>query len=380
MKKIKKIDFLIVGAGFFGAVLAERIANVLGKNVLILDKRNHIGGNCYSELDKTTGIEYHKYGTHIFHTKKEDVWSYINDFTKFNNYNHQVISSHKNSIFQMPINLETINSYFKKNFKPNEAEKFIEDITKKYKKKDIKNFEDKAVSQIGSKLYKAFIKNYTIKQWGKHPKYLPSNIFNRIPIRFNYNEDYYKDSQWQGIPLNGYTEIFNNMLDNKKIKIKLKTNYYIENEYDVKYLTIYTGPLDRLFDFKYGKLEWRSLRFEKKIINLKDYQGSSVINYPDLKDKFTRIHEPKHLHPEREVFKNNKTSIIKEFPTVNHDEPYYPVNSSENIILHKKYKQLAKKIKKFDFGGRLANYAYYDMDMTILSAIKKFNKIKINFK
>ena len=280
----------------------------------------------------------------------------------------------------MPINLETINSYFKKNFKPNEAEKFIEDITKKYKKKDIKNFEDKAVSQIGSKLYKAFIKNYTIKQWGKHPKYLPSNIFNRIPIRFNYNEDYYKDSQWQGIPLNGYTEIFNNMLDNKKIKIKLKTNYYIENEYDVKYLTIYTGPLDRLFDFKYGKLEWRSLRFEKKIINLKDYQGSSVINYPDLKDKFTRIHEPKHLHPEREVFKNNKTLIIKEFPTVNHDEPYYPVNSSENIILHKKYKQLAKKIKKFDFGGRLANYAYYDMDMTILSAIKKFNKIKINFK
>jgi len=380
MTKLKKIDFLIVGAGFFGAVLAERIANVLGKSVLILDKRNHIGGNCYSELDKLTGIEYHKYGTHIFHTKKEDVWSYINDFTKFNNYNHQVISSHKNSIFQMPINLETINSYFKKNFKPNEAEKFIENITKKYKKKETKNFEDKAVSQIGSKLYEAFIKNYTIKQWGKHPKYLPSNIFNRIPIRFNYNEDYYKDSQWQGIPLNGYTEIFNNMLDNKKIKIKLNTNYYIENEYDVKYLTIYTGPLDRLFNFKYGKLEWRSLRFEKKIINLKDYQGSSVINYPDLKNKFTRIHEPKHLHPEREVFKSNKTLIIKEFPTINHDEPYYPINTLENIMLLKKYKQLAKKIEKFDFGGRLANYSYYDMDMTILSAIKKFNKIKVNFR
>ena len=380
MTKLKKIDFLIVGAGFFGAVLAERIANVLGKSVLILDKRNHIGGNCYSELDKLTGIEYHKYGTHIFHTKKEDVWSYINDFTKFNNYNHQVISSHKNSIFQMPINLETINSYFKKNFKPNEAEKFIKNITKKYKKKETKNFEDKAVSQIGSKLYEAFIKNYTIKQWGKHPKYLPSNIFNRIPIRFNYNEDYYKDSQWQGIPLNGYTEIFNNMLDNKKIKIKLNTNYYIENEYDVKYLTIYTGPLDRLFNFKYGKLEWRSLRFEKKIINLKDYQGSSVINYPDLKDKFTRIHEPKHLHPEREVFKSNKTLIIKEFPTINHDEPYYPINNLENIMLLKKYKQLAKKIEKFDFGGRLANYSYYDMDMTILSAIKKFNKIKVNFR
>tara|TARA_B100000795_G_C22777754_1_gene430810 strand:- start:610 stop:1752 length:1143 start_codon:yes stop_codon:yes gene_type:complete len=380
MTKLKKIDFLIVGAGFFGAVLAERIANVLGKSVLILDKRNHIGGNCYSELDKLTGIEYHKYGTHIFHTKKEDVWSYINDFTKFNNYNHQVISSHKNSIFQMPINLETINSYFKKNFKPNEAEKFIKNITKKYKKKETKNFEDKAVSQIGSKLYEAFIKNYTIKQWGKHPKYLPSNIFNRIPIRFNYNEDYYKDSQWQGIPLNGYTEIFNNMLDNKKIKIKLNTNYYIENEYDVKYLTIYTGPLDRLFNFKYGKLEWRSLRFEKKIINLKDYQGSSVINYPDLKNKFTRIHEPKHLHPEREVFKSNKTLIIKEFPTINHDEPYYPINNLENIMLLKKYKQLTKKIKKFDFGGRLANYSYYDMDMTILSAIKKFNKIKVNFR
>ena len=183
-----------------------------------------------------------------------------------------------------------------------------------------------------------------------------------------------------GIPLNGYTEIFENMLDNKKIKIKLNTNYHIENDYDVKYQTIYTGPLDRLFNFKYGKLEWRSLRFEKKIINLKDYQGSSVINYPDLKNKFTRIHEPKHLHPERLVFNNNKTLIIKEFPTINHDEPYYPVNNLENIILHKKYRQLAQQIEKFDFGGRLANYSYYDMDMTILSAIKKFNKIKVNLK
>ena len=196
----KKTDFLIIGSGFYGCVLAERISTILKKNVLILEKRNHIGGNAYSEIDKKTGIEYHKYGTHIFHTSINKVWDYLKNFTKLNNYRHQVLSEYKNKIYQMPINLETINNYFGKNFNPEQAKSYLIEITKKYIKKNPKNFEEKALMQIGKKLYETFVKNYTIKQWGKDPKLLPSSIFNRLPFRFNYNEDFYKNSICQGIP------------------------------------------------------------------------------------------------------------------------------------------------------------------------------------
>ncbi len=371
-----KTDFLIVGCGFYGAVLAERIANILKKEVVIIDKRDHIGGNCYSEFDKKSGIEYHKYGTHIFHTGNQLVWDYINNFTKFNNYRHQVLSSHNGKIYQMPINLETINSLYKKNFTPLEASRHIQNESKKFKFFKFKNFEDKAKSQIGEKLYKSFIKGYTIKQWGKSPKLLPESIFNRLPIRFNYNEDYYPQTQYQGIPFNGYTEIFKNLLDNKKIKILLKENFKFDYKIKPKFCTIYTGPLDSLFNYNYGNLEWRSLRFEKKSYSLNDFQGSAVINYPDLKEKFTRIHEPKHLHPERLVYSKNKTIIIKEFSIKDNKNPYYPINDTLNREKHRKYKTLASKIKSFYVGGRLADYAYYDMDMTISAALKKFNLIQ----
>lgn len=371
-----KTDFLIVGCGFYGSVLAERIANVLKKEVIIIDKREHIGGNCYSEFDKESGIEYHKYGTHIFHTGNQLVWNYINKFTKFNNYRHQVLSSHKGKIYQMPINLETINTLYKKNFNPSEANRHIQNETKKYKFFKFKNFEDKAKSQIGEKLYKAFIKGYTIKQWGKSPKLLPESIFNRLPIRFNYNEDYYPQTQFQGMPLNGYTEIFKKLLDNKKIKILLKENFKFDYKITPKFCTIYTGPLDSLFNYKYGNLEWRSLKFEKKSYSLSDFQGAAVINYPDLKEKYTRIHEPKHLHPERFVYSKNKTIIIKEFSIKDNKNPYYPINDTLNREIHRKYKSLISKIKSFYIGGRLADYAYYDMDMTISAALKKFNLIQ----
>ncbi len=369
-------DYLIVGLGFYGCVLAERIANVLNKKVLIIDQRNHIGGNCFSKIDRETGIEYHVYGTHIFHTSNLKVWEYINKFTEFNNYRHQVLSKHKKRIYQMPINLETINSLFNKNFSPKEASVFLKKITKKYKKKSYENFEDKAKSQIGDKLYSAFIKNYTKKQWKKDPKFLPSSIFNRLPIRLSYNEDYYEQTQWQGIPKNGYTDIFRNLLKNKNIKVSLNKKYSLNFKIRPKYLTIYTGALDKLLNYKFGKLDWRSLNFKKKIVNVKDYQGTSVINYPDLNKKYTRIHEPKHLHPEREVFKKEKTLIIEEYPSNNINEPYYPINDEKNRNLHRKYKEYLNKRKKFAFGGRLADYAYYDMDMTISAALKKFEKIK----
>ena len=378
MKKIKT-DFLIVGSGLYGCVLAERIASILKKKVIILEKRDHIGGNCYSEVDKTTGIEYHKYGTHIFHTSIKSVWDYIKNFTNLNNYRHQVLSKYKNKIYQMPINLETINTFFNKNFDPKMAKNFILNQTKKYLKVEKNNFDIKARSQIGDKLYDAFIKNYTLKQWGKHPKDLPSFIFNRLPLRFDYREDYYKNSLVEGIPLDGYTKIFERLIDNKNIEIIFNSNYKFENNHNIKYLTIYTGPLDKLLKNKFGRLEWRSLKFKKELINLNDFQGTSVINHPELKYKFTRIHEPKHLHPERITV--NKTLIIKEFSNSNNDEPFYPINDNKNKIIYNKYKNYLKlKDKKFIFGGRLGDYAYYDMDMTISAALKKFENIKKNFK
>ena len=377
MKKIKT-DFLIIGSGFYGSVLAERISSILKKKVTILEKRDHIGGNCYSEHDKTTNIEYHKYGSHIFHTFNKKVWNYINNFTSFNSYKHQVLTSFNNKIYQMPINLETINSFFDKNFSPAEAEKFINKISKQFKKNEYNNFEEKALSQIGEELYLAFIKNYTEKQWNDSPKNLHASIFNRLPLRFNYNEDYFKNCIWQGIPQDGYTDVFNRLLNNKRIQLIHET-YELKNQYDVKYMTIYTGPLDKLFNYKLGELKWRSLSFKKKIISLKDYQGTSVINYPEKKYKFTRIHEPKHLHTDRK-YSHNKTLIIHEYPKTSSNEPYYPVNDYKNRSLHRKYKSMALKIPKFDIGGRLADYAYYDMDMTISAALQKFEKIEKNFK
>lgn len=371
-------DFLIVGSGFYGSVLAERIASILKKKVLVIEKRNHIGGNCYSEFEKITKIEYHKYGTHIFHTSNKRIWDYINQFTKFNNYKHQVLTNHRNKIYQMPINLETINSFFNKNLNPDGAKKFLKHLTRKQHWKP-KNFEEKAISQIGEKLYRAFIKNYTIKQWGINPKKLPASIFNRLPIRFNYNEDYFKNSDFQGIPLDGYTQIFKNLLHSKRITTLLNSDYFkIREKINVKYSTIYTGPIDQYFNYKYGILDWRSVKFKKTIFNCNDFQGNSVINYPDLKFDYTRIHEPRHLHAERRYL-TNKTLVIKEYSYQDHKNPYYPINNESNKKLIAAYKKLAKKEKNVLFGGRLADYAYYDMDMTISASLVKFESIKKNF-
>ena len=373
---MQKTDYLIIGSGLFGSVLAERITNVLKKKVIILEKRDHIAGNIYSHVDPYTGIEYHKYGTHIFHTSHDIVWKYINQFTSFNSYRHQSLAKYKNKIYQLPINLETINSFFDKNFSPDEAKKFLIKITKKYKNEKNYNFESKALSQIGKDLYEAFIKNYTKKQWGKDPVDLPSTIFNRLPLRFNYDETYQKNSRWSGVPEEGYTNFVKKLLENKKIDVVLNKNFNLsKNKFKVKYFTIYTGPLDKIFDFQHGKLEWRSLKFEKEIVNTEDFQGNSVINFPELKYKFTRIHEPKHLHPERSYYKKNKSIIIKEYPIINTKEPYYPINNFENRQIQKKYAFSASRLQNFLYGGRLANYAYYDMDMTILAALNLFKKI-----
>ena len=362
-------DYLIVGAGFYGAVIAERLANDRNAKVVVIDKRNHIGGNCYSKKDEETGIEYHVYGTHIFHTSSQKVWDYISQFTQLNGYHHQVLIVYKNKVYQMPINLETINSFYDITLKPYEVKDFLAKEIAKSNILEPKNFEEKAISSIGRPLYEAFIRDYTLKQWGRDPKELPSSIIKRLPVRSNYNENYFHDANWQGIPLNGYTEIFRKMLASPNIEVKLNCDFFKHREnFHVKKKIIYTGPIDHYFDYKFGRLEWRTIELKRKVVNYGDYQGTSVMNYAQREVNYTRIHEPKHLHPERE-YKKDKTLLFYEYSKEDPDNPYYPINLTKSREIFQKYRTLAKNEKNLIIGGRLGDYAYYDMDKTILAAL-----------
>jgi len=368
-------DYLIVGAGIFGTVVAERIANDLGASVVVIDKRPHIAGNCYSEKDTQTDIEVHRYGTHVFHTSIRKTWEYISRFTELNGYRHQVLATHNNRVYQMPINLETINSFYNLNLNPAQAEKFISEEIRKENINLPANLEEKAISLIGKPLYETFIKSYTIKQWGKDPRELPSSIITRLPLRFDYREDYFNDTRWQGIPVDGYTKMFERMLDAPNIKVLLNCDYFMaREEFRVNKKVIYTGPIDQYFSYCHGKLEWRSIELKRALIEVKDYQGTSVMNYVDNKIPYTRIHEPRHLHPERQ-YNKEKTVIFYEYPGDNPEEPYYSVNTDKNNLLAQKYHALLEQ-KDIIIGGHLGDYAYYNMDKTIMSALECYeNKI-----
>jgi len=372
-------DYLIVGAGLFGTILAERIANDLGLHVIVVEKRNHIGGNCYSKKDRTTGIEYHHYGTHIFHTSSLPAWEYIRKFMELNSYHHQVITTHNAKVYQMPINLETINTFYNRNFRPSEAKAFIQQEASSEGIIEPKNMEEKGIMSIGRPLYEAFIRNYTIKQWGKDPRDLPASIVNRLPVRFNYEESYFHDGRWQGIPLDGYTAVFERLLKHPKIDIRLNCDFLKHRkDFKVRKKIIYSGPLDRYFNYKHGRLEWRAITCERHLIKEKDFQGTSVMNYADLDVPYTRIHEPRHLHPERS-YTDDKTIIFYEYShgQKNDEEGHYPINTVNNQNLSAKYKELANQDKKLIVGGRLGDYAYYDMDKTILAALRCYQgKIK----
>lgn len=373
----KGLKYLVVGSGFFGSVIAERIANDMNEKVLVIDKRSHIGGNCYSEDDGKTGIHYHKYGTHIFHTSNRKVWEYISRFTEFNGYYHQVLACHKDKIYQMPINLETINSFYNLQMKPFEVEDFLKKEISKEKIGKEKNLENKAISLVGRPLYEAFIKGYNKKQWQKDPKLLPESILSRLPFRKNYTESYYF-SRWQGIPLLGYTEIFNRMLKHNNIETSLKTDYFnIRSQIPESTMVIYGGPIDKYYGYKFGKLEWRTLNFENEIVEMEDFQGTSVMNYTDENVPYTRIHEPRHLHPERNYAKE-KTLIIREYSRLDDGEnPYYPVVGEQNQAATLKYIEQAQKSKNIIIGGRLGDYRYYDMHQVINAALETYeNSIK----
>ena len=365
-------DYLIIGAGLYGAVLAERIANELQKKVIIVEARSHIGGNCYSETDKETGILYHKYGTHILHTSSEKVFKYLSQFTEWNNYYHQVLTTHNGKVYQMPINLETLNSFYDISLKPFEVKDFLKSEIEKESYLNPRNLEEKAINLIGRPLYEAFIKGYTTKQWGKEPSDLPESIINRLPVRYNYNESYFNNARWQGIPLEGYTPIFEKMLDHPKIEIRLSTDFFeIKNKIKPQQLTIYSGPVDRYFNYSLGHLDWRSIRLEKDIVPYADYQGTSVMNYADTDVEYTRVHEPRHLHPEKS-YRDDKSLLFYESSCIDPSSPFYPIKNKNNQDIYQKYKKLAEQEKNVIFGGRLGSYAYYDMDQVIAQALKVF--------
>ena len=363
---------LIVGAGLAGSVMAERIANDLDRPVTVIEKRNHIGGNCWSEIDSETGIECHKYGSHIFHTSNREVWEYISRFTEWNNYQHRVWTSYQGRIYSMPINLQTINSYYGLNLTPEEAKDFIQAEAAKEDITEPRNLEEKAISLIGRPLYEAFIRGYTIKQWEKDPRELDPSIITRLPVRYNYNNRYFNDT-WEGIPLHGYGKMFERMLSHPNITVRLNTDWFdIRDSISPETLVIYTGPIDQFFDYRFGRLEWRTVDFTIERHNCADYQGASVINNADPETPYTRTHEFKHYHPERED--TGKTVIYREYSrfAVEGDEPYYPVNTKRNINLYNLYYRLAIKQHNIIFKGRLGIYKYLDMDKIISNALIYF--------
>jgi len=363
-----KYDYIIVGSGLFGCTFAN-LAIKNNQKCLIIEKRNHPFGNCYTH--HLHSIEIHQYGPHIFHTNNENIWNYVNEFDTFNTFTYKPKVIYQKEIFSFPINLMTFYQLWGIRT-PTEAMAKIEQV-----KMDIKNpqnLEEYALSTIGRELYDIFIYGYTKKQWNIEPKQLPAFIFKRLPIRFTFDENYFLD-KYQGIPENGYSYMMQNMIENTKII--LDTNYFDNKDYwnSLAKKVIYTGPIDEYFDYCYGSLEYRSLKFEHEILEQQDYQGNAVMNYTDISVEQTRIIEHKHFAP-LSLLKNNKTIITKEYPCSFQDNniPYYPINNSLNNNTYNQYKKLALKQNKTIFGGRLAEYRYYNMDQIIASSISKFMK------
>jgi UDP-galactopyranose mutase len=374
-------DLVIVGSGFFGLTIAERCAEELGLKVLVLERRQHIGGNAYSEPDPQTGIEVHVYGAHLFHTSNEKVWEYVNRFTDFTDYQHRVYTSHRGQVYPMPINLGTINQFFDAAYSPDEARAVIKEQAAELGGKEPENFVEKGVSLIGRPLYEAFIAHYTAKQWQTDPEKLSADIISRLPVRYTYNNRYFNDTH-EGLPVDGYTAWLERMAAHPNIEIRLSTNFFdVRDEYVGKVPIVFTGPVDEYFDKSEGELSWRTLDFEREVLDTGDFQGTSVMNYPDPDVPHTRIHEFRHFHPERD-YPSDRTVIMREYSRFadKGDEPYYPVNTDEDRVKLLKYRDLAKKEPMVLFGGRLGTYKYLDMHMAIGSALSMFeNKLKPHF-
>jgi UDP-galactopyranose mutase len=356
--------YLIIGSGFSGAVIAEQLSKNIDCEITILEKRSHIGGNCYTERDESTGVMVHKYGPHIFNTDNEIVWNYIQQFGTIRNYTHRVKAIFENKVYSLPINLHTINQFFNINLKPDGAKELItslgEDIL------EPANFEEQALKMIGKDLYKAFMYGYTKKQWGCEPNELPASILKRLPVRFNYNDSYYHSSYY-GIPENGYTDIIKNMIASEKISVQLNTLFNASDDHSGYDHIFYTGPVDAFFNYKFGRLSYRTVTFERFEAE-NDFQGASQINYCDENVPYTRICEHKHFA----TWENHKKTVyFKEFSkeTEINDEPYYPKRLKADIELYSSYLMEVELLSKYTFLGRLATYRYMDMHHVIGEAL-----------
>lgn len=366
---MKKYDYLVVGAGLYGSIFAYEM-NKEGKKCLVIDKRNHIGGNIYTE--EIEGINVHKYGAHIFHTSNKEVWEYINQFCEFNNYINSPIANYKGEIYNLPFNMNTFNKLWGVRT-PKEAQEKIEEQKKEFGIVEPKNLEEQAISLIGKDIYEKLIKGYTEKQWGRDAKELPSFIIKRLPVRFTYDNNYFND-RYQGIPIGGYTKIIEKMLEG--IEVRLNSNFFDKREEyeNIADKIVFTGMIDEYYNYCFGKLEYRSLRFETEVLAEENYQGNAVVNYTEREIPYTRIIEHKHF----EYGQQEKTVITREYPNEwkEGDEPYYPINTKKNNELYLKYKELADKEEKVIFGGRLGEYRYYDMDKAIKNIIEKLQIFK----
>ncbi len=375
-------DLIVVGSGFFGLTVAERAANVLGKRVLVIDRRYHLGGNAYSEPEPETGIEIHKYGAHLFHTSNKKVWDYVTQFTEFTGYQHRVFGLHKGQAYPLPMGLGMISQFFGRYFTPEEARKLIAEQAAEVESADAQNLEEKAISLIGRPLYEAFIRDYTAKQWQTDPKELPAGNITRLPVRYTFDNRYFNDT-YEGLPKEGYTKWLENMAASDLIETRVNTDWFDVRDEIVAASPdapiVYTGPLDHYFDYAEGELGWRTIDFETEVLEQGDYQGTSVMNYNDADVPFTRIIEPRHFHPERD-YPTDKTVIMREFSRFAQtgDEPYYPINTPEDRAKLLAYRERAKQEtaeKKVLFGGRLGTYQYLDMHMAIGSALSMFENV-----
>ena len=364
---MKKYDYLIVGSGLFGAVFAHE-ATKRGKKCLVIDKRPNIAGNIYTE--NIDNINVHKYGAHIFHTSSKEIWDYINQFAEFNNYINSPIAIYGDELYNLPFNMNTFSKMWDIKT-PAEAKAIIDKQKADLHITEPKNLEEQALSLVGKDVYKKLIKGYTQKQWGRPCSELPAFIIKRLPLRFTYDNNYFND-RYQGIPIGGYTRIIEKMLE--KTDIKLNTDYFdfIKQNKDIAKKTVFTGEIDKFFNYKFGALEWRAVRFETEKLPISNYQGNAVVNYTSLDVPFTRIIEHKHF----EDSKSETTIISREYSSEWKigDEPYYPINNDKNNDLYKKYENLAKEQQNIIFGGRLGTYKYYDMDKVIESALDTARK------
>lgn len=373
---VGEADILIVGAGFYGATLAERIATQLGRRVLVIDRRRHIGGNAYTERDPATGVEIYRYGPHLFHTSNEDVWNYLRGFTAFTAYRHRAFSTYRDKVYPLPINLATICQFFGKRLSPNEARGMIAEQAAELGDRQPANLEEKAISLVGRPLYEAFIKGYTAKQWQTDPRDLPAQIIARLPVRYTFDDGYFND-RFQGQPVDGYTAIFEKMLAHQFIETRLGVDFF-----DIKPLlpkalpVVYTGPIDRYFDHSEGELGWRTIDIDLEVMDTPDHQGTAIMNYADEAVPYTRVVEYRHFNPERQ-HKSDKTLIGREYSRFagRADEPYYPIDTRQDQAVYRRYLDRAAEERDLHLGGRLGTYRYLDMHQAIGAALKAFETV-----